>query len=254
MTPFKVVYGQDPPVFLKLSGEPSAIEDVNEQIQVRNQIISLLRDNLAKAQSKMKEQANKHRRDVQFNVGDFVYVKLRPYRLKTLAKRVNEKLSPRFYGPFKVLAKVGNVAYKLELPPTARIHPIFHVSQLKQFVPSMVVNPTIPPSLSSELELQMQPKDIRRVRRLMNGQQEVLVKWHDLPEFKNSWEGADLIRKKFPAFPFEDKVKFLGKGNDRAPHYFTKTCQRKSKGKNDSSRIIMTSPEVYPSVSSRKEQ
>ncbi|XP_054783927.1 uncharacterized protein LOC129290886 [Prosopis cineraria] len=207
MTPFKAVYGRDSPAFLKLSGEPSAIEDVNEQIQAWNQIISLLRDNLAKAQSKMKEQANKHRRDVQFNVGDFVYVKLRPYRLKMLAKRVNEKLSPRFYGPFKVLAKVGNVAYKLELPPTARIHLVFHVSQLKQSVPSIVVNPTIPPALTSELELQVQPEDIRRVRRLMNGQQEVLVKWHDLPEFENSWEGAGLICKQFPAFPLEDKVK-----------------------------------------------
>lgn len=76
----------------------------------------------------MKEQANKHRRDVKSAIGDLVYVKIKPCRLKTLAKRVNEKLSPYFCGPFKVFEKVGMVAYKLKLPPTARIYPVFHVS------------------------------------------------------------------------------------------------------------------------------
>ena len=69
---------------------------------------------------------------MQFEVGDLVYVKIRPYRQKTLATRVNEKLSPKFYGPFAVEKRIEKVAYKLSLPPSCAIHPVFHVSQLRK--------------------------------------------------------------------------------------------------------------------------
>lgn len=132
MTPFKAMYGHDPPVFFKLNDEPSGIEAVNEQIQSRNCIIVILKENLALAQEKMKKQVDKHRLDVQLEGDDLVSVKIRPYRLRSLAKRINEKLSPHFYGPFKVTKKVGKVAYKLDLPPTTCIHPVFYISQLKK--------------------------------------------------------------------------------------------------------------------------
>jgi hypothetical protein len=60
-----------------------------------------------------------------------VFVKLRPYRQTSVAGIRTQKLAKRFYGPFKILAAVGEVAFQLELPPTSRIHPVFHVSQLK---------------------------------------------------------------------------------------------------------------------------
>lgn len=81
----------------------------------------------------------------------------------------------------------------------------------------------------------------------------MLVKWHDLPEFENSWECADMISKQFSVFPLEDKVKLLGEGNDRT-RYFPKTCMRKTKKANDSSGNTLTSPKVYPLDPSHKEQ
>lgn len=173
--------------------------------------------------------------------------------MKTLARKLNEKLIPCFYGPFKVFEKVGIVAYRLELPPTACILPVFHVSQLKQSVHSAVINPTIPPTLSDEFELQVQPQDIRRVRKLLNGQRELLVKWQDLLSFKNSWEDADLISKQFPAFSLEDKVKLFGEGDDRACN-FTHTYKRTSKRKNDLDGKALTGQDDYPSVPGCKEQ
>ena len=74
----------------------------------------------------------------EFQQGDLVYMKLQPYVQSTVAARSNEKLSFRFYGPYKVLQWVGKLAYKLELPEGSRIHLVIHVSQLKKHIPKDV--------------------------------------------------------------------------------------------------------------------
>ena len=91
----------------------------------------ILKGHLHVAQERMKSQANKHRQDRSFVVGDWVYLRLQPYRQKTLAYKGKWKLSPRYFGPFKVIQKVRFVSYRLDLPPESKIHLIFHVSCLK---------------------------------------------------------------------------------------------------------------------------
>ncbi|GJR70324.1 putative nucleotidyltransferase, ribonuclease H [Tanacetum coccineum] len=124
-TPFSVVYGREPPSLLPyVMGETKNAE--LEQLVERDDMLKLIRHNLHKAQDRMRQQANSKRHDISFEVGDYVFLKIQPYRQRSLAKRRYEKLSPRFFGPYRITRKVGPVAYKLELPPESRIHPIFH--------------------------------------------------------------------------------------------------------------------------------
>lgn len=105
---------------------------VEQQLLELDQILDESKAQLLRAQAKMKSRADSKRRDVQFHTGDLVYLKIRPKHWKTLATRDNEKLAPRFYGPFAVEKKIGQVAYKLPLPTTCNIHSVFHVSQLRK--------------------------------------------------------------------------------------------------------------------------
>lgn len=134
MTPFKAVYGREPPALLRYESGSTTNADLEKRLTDKDATLTLLKEHLERAQQAMKASADKHRRAVCFEVGDLVYLKMRPYRLRSLARKLNKKLSTRFYGPYPVEARVGPVAYRLHLPPEARIHPTFHVSQLKAAV------------------------------------------------------------------------------------------------------------------------
>ena len=81
-----------------------------------------------------------------FEVGDLVYLRLQPYRQTSLKQKGAKKLEPRFYGPYKVSRRVGEVAYELELPEGSKIHNVFHVSCLKKAVGQQVTTSSkLPP-------------------------------------------------------------------------------------------------------------
>jgi len=83
---------------------------------------------------KKKKNYDQHHQEKEFNVGDWIYLHLQPYRQMSVTVRKNLKLSPRFYGPYQILDRIGAVSYKLNLPSRSKIHPIFHVSLLKKQV------------------------------------------------------------------------------------------------------------------------
>ena len=139
----------------------------------------------------MKAQADVRWHDVFFDVDDKVFLKLRPYRKQSLARRPNEKLAQRFYGPYKILEKIGHVAYCLQLPQDAHIHHVFHESQLKPVVGSFPTLPPLPPQLNDCLHMHGEPKAILGVRpytSLPHNGHEVLIEWKGLPEHDASWE------------------------------------------------------------------
>lgn len=163
----------------------------------------------------MKKYADAKRWEVEFQVGEYVYVKLKPYRQRSLAKRQAEKLSPRFFGPYQILERVGQVAYRLALPTTATIHPVFHVSMLRKALGQNQQPQPIPSILTADLEWQSNPEAVEGMRYNQKGTLEVLIKWQQLPSFENTWEEFDTLNEQLPNFHLEDKVRLWGGGNDR---------------------------------------
>jgi hypothetical protein len=99
--------------------------------EVEKQVL-IVRENLKTSQSRQKRYDDNRRRELTFEVGDFVYLKVSPVRGMRRYK-VKGKLSPRYIGPFKILERKGEVAYQLELPDRlSDVHDVFHVSQLKK--------------------------------------------------------------------------------------------------------------------------
>ena len=88
----------------------------------------------------MKQEEDQHRSERIFEEGDWVFLRLQPYKQMSL-KKLNQdnKLAPKYNGPYKVLQNIGSMAYKLELPASSRIHLVFHVSWLNK-----VIGDTIP--------------------------------------------------------------------------------------------------------------
>jgi len=128
MSPFKVVFGREPPSIIPYEVNSTYPPTIQASLTTINKLLQKLKSNLKMAQNYMKLQADKKRREFQLQIGDLALVKLQPYRQHLVALRKNKKLGMRFFGPFEVVEKIGSVAYKLRLPDTTRIHPIFHIS------------------------------------------------------------------------------------------------------------------------------
>lgn len=75
----------------------------------------------------MKSQADRKRTNQSFEVGDWVFLKLRSHAQQTVMTRICPKLAPHYYGPFQIVERIGMVAYKVQLPESTQIHPVFHV-------------------------------------------------------------------------------------------------------------------------------
>ncbi|KAL8128454.1 hypothetical protein V2J09_017609 [Rumex salicifolius] len=202
-TPYEILYGQPPPLHLPYLPGESSLAVVDRSLRKREELLELLKFRLHRAQNRQKQADDARRSAREFQVGDHVYLKLQPYRQQSLKNRkIPHKLSPRFYGPFLVTDRVGSVAYKLQLPATAAIHNVFHVSQLK-LCPNPSSSTSDLPQFLLDVGTTKEPEAILE-RKMVNRQNKaatkVLVHWKGETPDMATWEFyADFIAK-YPAF------------------------------------------------------
>lgn len=216
MSPFEAVYGRKPPSLVHFLPGSAVVQEVDHELRSRDEVLRELKGNLEAAPNRMKQVADRRRREENFDVGDWVYLKLQPFRQHSVFKRVYQKLSNPYYGPFQVVARVGQVAYRLELPEGSRIHPVFHVSLLRRRVGEAIIPvPTLPPYYV-EGEPLVEPERVlakRVVERNGSSVEEVLVQWNSLPADDATWEVSSDSAGRFPDFSLEVKAIPEGMGN-----------------------------------------
>ncbi|GJX91352.1 putative reverse transcriptase domain-containing protein [Tanacetum coccineum] len=200
--PFEALYGRKcrSPVCWAEVGEvqltgPEIVQETTEKIVQIKQRMQAARD-------RQKSYADLKRKPMDFQVGDKVMLKVSPWKgVVRFGKR--GKLNPRYVGPFKVLEKVGSVAYKLELPEElSRVHNTFYVSNLKKChadEPLAVLLDGL--HFDDKLQFVEEPVEImdREVKRLKQSRIPLVkVRWNSRrgPEF--TWEREDQFRKKYP--------------------------------------------------------
>ncbi|GJX88944.1 putative reverse transcriptase domain-containing protein [Tanacetum coccineum] len=174
----------------------------SEMIQETTEKIVLIKQRIQAAQDRQKSYADLKRKPMEFEVGDRVMLKVSPWKgVVRFGKR--GKLNPRYVGPFKVLAKVGKVTYRLELlQELSRVHHTFHVSNLKKYYADKpLAMPLEGIHVDDKLQFVEEPVEImeREIKRLKQSRIPLVkVCWNSRrgPEF--TWEREDLFKKKYP--------------------------------------------------------
>ena len=209
MSPFEALYGRKckTPLMWSEVGErpffgPESIEEAVENV-------AKVRENLKTAQSRQKSYADKRWRELTFEVGDHIYLKVSPLR-RTRRFHVKGKLAPRYVGPYTIIQRFGDLAYKLQLlEELAGVHPVFHVSQLRkclrvpeESIPAEAVDPqdTLEYMEYPEKILDMAVKEMRRTTIPY-----CKVLWSNHTEREATWEKEDDLKEKCPHL-FETQV------------------------------------------------
>ena len=173
-------------------------------IQEAEEQVRIIRENLKTAQSRQKSQYDRHHKDMTYEIGDQAYLRVTPLK-GTHRFGIKGKLAPHYIGPFRILAKRGEVAYQLELPPhLPRVHDVFHVSQLRRCFSDpirRVDHETL--DLQDNLTYREYPVRIldqaERVTRRQNVKF-LKVQWSHHSEREATWEREDRLRLEYPTY------------------------------------------------------
>lgn len=202
MAPYEALYGRKcrSPICWDLEGlrqleGPEIVHETVEKIQV-------VRRHLPAAQERQKSYVDKHRREMEYNVGEKVFLRVSPWK-GVLRFGKQGKLSPRYNGPYEIIERVGPLAYRLALPPElSAVHDVFHVSMLRRYRsdPSHII-PESEMEVSEKLTYIEEPMEIldRSIRKLRNKEiPMVKVRWSRHSPKEATWEVEADMRVKYP--------------------------------------------------------
>ena len=134
MSPFHINIGRDPlNPYSTVIAIPDQVPATHDFLEAMSNATKTAYDALVLAKANQEKNANKSRRDVQFQVDDQVLLSSNHINLASQANRPSKKLQHHFIGPYRIIQKISPVAYKLDLPHTLKIHPVFHVSILRPY-------------------------------------------------------------------------------------------------------------------------
>jgi hypothetical protein len=196
MSPFRALYRYDAPSFVETVFGDSRAPGAKDWIEDSQRVLRAVKKNLQAAQNQQKIYADRQRTKRSFEVGDLVFLRLQLYRQSSLKKSGAEKLKPRFYEPYRVIRRVGEVACELKLPEVCKIHNVFHISFLKKAVRQQVTTSEELPPLEEEGLLELVPEEVQehRERRLRSRViRECLIRWRGLPVEDATWEGEQIL-------------------------------------------------------------
>lgn len=207
-TPFRVVYGRDPPHLLSYEPGMSKLDAVDEALRDRDAFLQTIRQHLQLAQARMTKVYNHTHRDVTYIVGQWVWLRIHPYRQLSGNRSLFHKLLPKYFGPFHITKRIGDVAYQLALPFGSRLQDVFHISLLKEFrgTPLDTVH-ALP--LVHDGRILLRPAEVLRTR-MNHGVKEILVRWSGGAAEETSWENLENFQSLFPNFKLGDKLDELG--------------------------------------------
>ena len=215
LSPFYLNYGFHPSIPTTIQPTNTTVAAVEDFMIRMNNLLKIAQDNISQAQLQQARYANQHRRDEQFSVGDNVLVSSENINLPSQVNRPTRKFQAKFLGPYKVIETVSPTAYRLELPETLKIHPVFHISNLRRYVESdeqLFPERTVPPPPplvfdDDHVEYLVEKILDKRIRRIGRGTRtEYLVKWKNYPEYDATWQTlADLENAKEAVQNFEEE-------------------------------------------------
>ena len=201
------MYGRDPPPIVRFEEHSTKNSELDSLLKQRDLMLVQIKQHQLHAQKLMKNNADKHRREVEFVVGSWVFLKLRPYRQQSVTKRICQKLAAKYFGPYEVKERIGKVAYRSKLPDGSKIHLVFHVSQLKQVLGDHHQVIPLPEVLNADKEFVIVPESVVATRYNEDGFMEALVHWQGLPSHEDTWEIAKDLKRQFPDLALEDKLR-----------------------------------------------
>jgi hypothetical protein len=202
MAPYEALYGRrcrTPVCWGEVGQRELASSDL---VAEANEKISIIRERLKVAQDRQKAYADRRTRPLEFEEGDRVFLRVSPWK-GVIRFRKRGKLGPRYIGPFRVLQRVGKVAYRLELPPELeRIHNTFHVSQLRKCLADETALVPLGDIVVDEARNYVEtPVEIRdtKVKHLRNKSiKQVLVQWRHRKGSDLTWEAEEEMREHYP--------------------------------------------------------